>query len=157
MHSMSSHLSDDKPERTHREYIRHPSDIPIHIEQRSVDESIGGQLNNVSVGGLAFRSKSRLESGQIIKIVIDMVEPVFEVEGLVQWCHDSGGDFEIGVEFSDSEDAFRVRMVEQVCHIEQYRHEVWRLEKRLLSGDAAAAEWIQKYAHQFPNIDQDTE
>jgi hypothetical protein len=41
-------------------------------------------------------------------------------------------------------------LVEQVCHIEQYKKEVFLKEGRLLSGDEAAAEWIEKFANQFP-------
>ena len=48
---------------------------------------------------------------------------------------------------------FRARMVEQVCHIEQYKHQVLKKEGRKLSGEEAALEWIQKYAPQFPGSD----
>ena len=50
---------------------------------------------------------------------------------------------------------FRARMVEQVCHIEQYRHEILKNEGRKLSSEAAALEWIQKYAPLFPGSDND--
>lgn len=139
-------------DRSKREYIRHPIDIPIHIESSRPEISQGVRLNNVSTGGLAFRTPKYIEAGQTIRIHIDVVHPSFEVDALVQWCHAIEDDFEIGVKFADIEDAFRVRMVEQVCHIEQYRQEVWRKEKRHLSGETAAAEWIERFAHQFPDL-----
>jgi hypothetical protein len=43
-------------------------------------------------------------------------------------------------------------MVEQVCHIEDYRRSVLRTERRELSLDEAAAEWIAKHAADFPQI-----
>ena len=140
-------------DRSKREYIRHPIDIPIHIESQGPQGSEGVRLNNVSVGGLSFRTPRYIEPGLSIKITIDSVQPPFQVEVLAQWCHCIEDEFEIGVEFADVEDAFRVRMVEQVCHIEHYRQQVWREEKRLLSGEAAAAEWIERFAHEFPEID----
>lgn len=146
-----------KGDRLKREYIRHPIDIPIHVAPQGRQEGVGVRLNNVSVGGLAFRTKYFIESGHLITILIDAVKPVFEVQALVQWCHQAENDYEIGVKFADSEDAFRMRMVEQVCHIEHYRQQVWREEKRHLSGELAAAEWIQKYAHQFPDLGSLTE
>ena len=54
--------------------------------------------------------------------------------------------------FLDAEDAFLARMVEQVCHIEDYRKSVHRIEGRELSPEEAAMEWIEKYASQFPEM-----
>jgi hypothetical protein len=56
------------------------------------------------------------------------------------------------VTFLDADDAFLARMVEQVCHIEDYRKSVQRLEGRALSPEAAALEWIAHHAAQFPDI-----
>lgn len=143
----------DDNERSQREHIRHPIDIPIHIQSQSPLGALGVRMNNVSIGGLAFRTQHYIEPGHMIKITIDAVRPIFQVKAAVQWCHQVDQEFEIGVQFSDLEDAFQMRMVEQVCHIEHYRQQVWREEKRHLSGEAAAAEWIEKYAHQFPKLD----
>ncbi len=41
-------------------------------------------------------------------------------------------------------------MVEQVCQIENYKHEVYRAEGRALTAAEAAREWIGKYAADFP-------
>jgi hypothetical protein len=41
-------------------------------------------------------------------------------------------------------------MVEQVCHIENYKKEIYRAEGRLLSSEQAAMEWIIRYASRFP-------
>jgi hypothetical protein len=53
------------------------------------------------------------------------------------------------VEFIESKDAFRIRMVEQICHIEHYKNEIREKEGRLLNGREAALEWINKYAGSF--------
>jgi hypothetical protein len=45
----------------------------------------------------------------------------------------------------------RARMVEQVCHIENYKKVVYQAEGRLLTAEEAAMEWISKYASQFPD------
>lgn len=42
-------------------------------------------------------------------------------------------------------------MVEQVCYIENYRQEVLRKEGRQLDGEAAAREWIDRFAASFPS------
>jgi len=64
--------------------------------------------------------------------------------------------FEIGIQFLDENDSFRVRMVEQICHIEQYKQEVFDKDGRQLSGEQAAVEWIQKYATDFPGATEDS-
>ncbi len=45
------------------------------------------------------------------------------------------------------------RMVEQICHIEQYKNEILKAEGRQLDSKQAALEWIQKFASEFPNPD----
>jgi len=57
----------------------------------------------------------------------------------------------ISLEFFDKGDMFRVRMVEKIYHIEQYKHEVLKKEGQKLSGEAATLEWMQKYAPQSPS------
>ena len=134
-----------------REYIRHPSGIPISIQPESDTLQLKRALNNVSQGGLAFDSPGALNLGSVVNIRIDIVQPIFTVKGIVQWCKPKDHQFEIGVEFTDTEDAYRVRMVEQICYIEQYRLQIEKNEGRALSGEAAALEWITKHAAEFPN------
>lgn len=133
-----------------RNFIRHPSAIPIdfHLEELVTEGS--EHLKNVSFGGLSFISKYELATGAIISIKIPLIQPVFEAAGRVSWCRPESSQFEIGLEFLDKDDMFRARMVEQICHIEEYKHEVLKKEGRKLSSEAAALEWIQKYAPQFP-------
>ncbi len=138
-----------------REYIRHPSDIPIVIQPESNPNQLNLALNNVSRGGLAFDSPTSLESGSVVNINIHIVKPTFKVKGIVQWCKSKEDHFEVGIQFVDTKDAFRVRMVEQICHIEQYRRQIKQEEGRSLSGEAAALEWITKHAAEFPNPDSD--
>jgi hypothetical protein len=76
---------------------------------------------------------------------------MFETKARVVWCSACEGGFELGVEFLAAEDAFRARMVEQVCYIEQYKKMVYQTEGRLLTAEEAAMEWIGKYASQFPD------
>lgn len=139
-----------------REYIRHPSDIPITIEEAHLPGPLTLELNNVSQGGLAFDSPTYIAVGTLVNVQIHIVKSDFTISGVVQWCQKQSSienHFEVGIEYVDCEDAFRVRMVEQICHIEQYRREIEQKEGRPLSGEAAALEWITKHAAEFPNPD----
>lgn len=132
-----------------RIFIRHPSDVPLEVQPEGDVTLKEDSLNNVSVGGLTFFSAAPYESGAVVKIRIQLVHPPFEARGRVVWCRGSSGRFEIGVEFIETKDAFKARMVEQICQIEHYKHEIRSKEGRALSGREAAFEWINKFAGSF--------
>lgn len=152
---MSMAISHRGLRREMRKYIRHPSDIPIEINNHQVQNPSTESLVNVSLGGLSFHSHEQQKLGKLISIRISLVEPPFETTGQVVWCKPSEGEYEIGVKLLDINDAFRTRMVEQVCHIEHYKRRILTEEGRTLSGQEAAMEWISKYAQSFPNIHEE--
>ena len=135
-----------------REFIRHPADIPIEVSLSHDQGAVHPQLSNISEGGLAFVQERAFECGAILQIKIPYTDPPASVRAQVVWCHPRETLYEIGVRFLESTDAFMVRMVEQVCHIEQYKRDIERTEGRQLSGEEAANEWIEKYAGNFPSI-----
>ncbi len=133
-----------------RHYLRHPTDIPLRY--CLADRSWGGRelMRNVGHGGLCFRNADALAVGTILHITIALHGLPFEADGVVVWCVAADGDYEIGVRFRDEETDFAVRMVEQACQIEHYKHEVQSKEGRRLSGEQAAVEWIERHAEDFP-------
>lgn len=130
-----------------RNFIRHPASIPIELDACSA--GIRTCTSNVSVGGLAFDSALPVGQGEVVALKIPAVSPAFEAVARVMWCKPKIGGFELGVAFLDQDDAFRARMVEQVCHIEEYKQAMLRIEHRDLTSQQAAREWIEKYAAQF--------
>lgn len=138
-----------------RQFIRHPTEIPIQIRRDRRRAAAAPPMRNVSLGGLAFRSEADLEPGSIVLLRIPFVRPQFASRARVVWCSAANGAFEVGVEFLDVEDAYRGRLVEQICHIEQYRRDVLKSEGRKLTSEEAAAEWIAKYASEFPDTGPD--
>jgi hypothetical protein len=133
-----------------RAFIRHTAGVPIEVRAVPGSPARTQQSVNVSVGGLSFTSDCDLEPGSTVGIRITEVEPPFEANARVVWSTPEGGRYCIGAQFLDSSDAFRARMVEQVCSIERYRKEVEEREGRVLTAQEAAAEWIGKYAGRFP-------
>ena len=133
-----------------RHFIRHPADIPIDVADTGRFMRATARARNVSLGGISLTSPTAMEPGTIVMVSISYVQPPFETKAHVVWCSPRDGEFELGVEFLSSEDAFRARMVEQVCHIEHYRQEVERSEGRALTVEEAAREWIGMYASHFP-------
>ena len=131
-----------------RSFIRHPTDIPIEI--RLGDQGCQREpLRNVSSGGLCFQYSEAAPIGSVIVVRIALTSPPFEACCRVAWCQADVGAWQVGVEFLDQDDLFRLRMVEQICHIEQYRTTTAGLG-RTLSSHEAAVEWIEQYAEAFP-------
>jgi hypothetical protein len=135
-----------------RQFIRHPSEIPIEIRIASDHGYVQRSMQNVSYGGLAFYSDTAIDRDTIIGLRMPHLRPAFEVRAArVTWCHQEGSGFAVGVQFLDATEAYQVRMVEQVCHIESYRRDVEQREGRRLTAEEAAAEWISRHAPSFPN------
>ena len=133
-----------------RRFIRHTAGVPIEV--RAVSGAALRKLEsvNVSEGGISFVSDVDYPLGMVLEVRIPEVDPPFEAAARVVWTSPEGTRFCIGVAFLDANDAFRARMVEQVCAIERYRREVEEREGRALTPADAAAEWIARYAGRFP-------
>jgi hypothetical protein len=134
-----------------REFPRHAADVPLEVDRVGESTPLIEQGVNVSYGGLAFVSTVCPVVGEILRIRIPIVEPVFEGRARVAWCRPESEKFLVGVQFLDATAAFQSRMVQQVCSIENYRKEILEREGRLLTAHDAAAEWIAKYAGRFPD------
>lgn len=142
-----------------RHYIRHPADIPIEVIAENTQHALNDntqsamkveKLENVSFGGLMFQSSIPYTQSKVITVRINSITPQFEASASVSWCRKSGRYYMVGLEFTDKDTEFKLRMVEQVCHIMHYRKKVLETEGRQLGKDEAAKEWIERYASDFP-------
>ena len=152
-----------------REFIRHTVDVPLQFRAIDASEAADpgptpealpvrdgaaseGHSRNVGFGGLAFESNFCPSPGQLIELKIPTVDPPFIAKARVAWCRSNpDGGYLIGASFLDASDAFRSRMVQQVCSIENYRKEVKEREGRELTTQEASAEWIERFAGRFPS------
>lgn len=134
-----------------RNFIRHPADIPIKIIKDENGERYHQPLRDISIGGLRCTFNKPLEIGAKVKIIVDLVNPEMEIPGKVVWCRADDQSYELGIEFRGEKDVYRLRMVEQICHIEHYKNEMLIKEGRNISSEQAANEWIEKFADEFPS------
>ncbi|MEJ2043574.1 MAG: PilZ domain-containing protein [Reinekea sp.] len=133
-----------------RHYIRHPTDIPISCTLKDHYYCIHNAMLDVSAGGLRFATEQYIAPGEMIHVNIYVQDPCFEAGCTVKWCRRVDAVYHVGVNFQTSSEVFSFRMVEQVCHIEHYKRQVYEKEGRVLNGEQAAQEWINKYAGHFP-------
>jgi len=138
-----------------RQFIRHPAAIPIEVGSADHLADAEPHVVNVSHGGLAFESDVELTPGLVVEVRIPSMFPMFTTLGRVVWCKANDKGYQLGVAFLDQDDAFRTRMVEQICHIENYRNNASAVEGRQLSVEEAAAEWIDRFAAHFPQTSSD--
>lgn len=137
-----------------RMYIRHPFDVTMHyMVENAISDNYDHTrtLKDVCEGGLCFYSPVPIEVGARIHIKIPIREPAFEAEGVVSWCK-KAAEYEVGVQFNDEDIEYHLRMVEQACHIKHYMRQEEK-NGRHLSANQAAQEWINKYASEFPSLD----
>ncbi|MES9939390.1 MAG: PilZ domain-containing protein [Candidatus Thiodiazotropha sp. 6PLUC2] len=133
-----------------RLYIRHPTDVPIDFQLGGRASAHRKMLTNYSEGGLCFLADDEIEAGTEIHIAIPITPPQFHATGVVVWCRQEDNCFLVGVKFVEEQTAYAVRMIEQLCYIEHYKQTIKTREGRMLSGEEAALEWIEKYAGDFP-------
>ncbi len=131
-------------------FLHHPYGSPIRYRHYSAKNK--GKFREKQRLGLCFACKERLTPATLIKITIRTPNQSYHFLAVVSWCYRSTDGYEAGVNFLREDDAFRARMAEQVCHIEDYRVRVKKEEGRELTSEAAAKEWIGRYAASFPDM-----
>jgi hypothetical protein len=108
-----------------------------------------GTMTNISAGGLVFELLHPVEVGARLTISMQQVWPGYTARGTVAWCRQVNDGYEAGIQFNETTEAFKARMVAQFCQIEDYRRDMAESEGRLLSSEEAAREWIVQYAEEF--------
>jgi len=134
-----------------RRFVRHPSDIPISVSvSAQSSEYCTAAMTDVSQGGMACKVNHDIAIGSLVDVDITSVSPEYHGKGKVIWCKKSQPLYEVGIHFVNTQEAYKSRMVQQVCQIEHYKKSVYKQEGRLLNSEQAATEWIAKYAESFP-------
>lgn len=134
-----------------RHCVRHPVDVPIEVRVENAPRETSVPLHDVGRGGLAFTANGPVPIGSHVRVRINLVAPEFLAPARVVWCHREEDRYLVGLEFDVADDAFRARMVEQICHIEHYRNEQAEAGRALTIREAAR-EWIEKHAQDFPKL-----
>jgi len=119
--------------------------MPIEVES-SQNGSQTQNLNNVSAGGLCFHSDYFLPQGISLTVNIPNLESPFSENCTVEWCSKVKDHYDVGVSFDNYQTVLRMRMIEQICYIEDYRKEVLSNENRAISAQEASREWNEKFS-----------
>ena len=134
-----------------RRHIRHVTGIPVEVTLDFNDRyrTEEDEITNVSLGGMCFIADDRLDISDEIQVKFPALKRNKSLNGKVVWCNKSERGYEIGLEFDDPEEVESLKMIDQICHIENFRKETEQQEGRILSSEQAASEWISQYAGEF--------
>ncbi|WP_417531153.1 PilZ domain-containing protein [Marinobacter lipolyticus] len=134
-----------------RRFIRHPTDFPILVFSNDSSHGDEASLCDISQGGLACSLKRKLRLGEAVALGIPSLEQDYRISGQIVRCRRCGKGYRVGIQFSDETEAFKSKMVEQVCQIEHFRRELCR-DGCEIDIETAAREWIERYGSQFADI-----
>lgn len=137
--------------RATRKYFRHPCNIPIDYQLGEPAREKPSPHQNLQHGGISFCASAPLERGWEITIRVMARHPLPPLRGVVAWCRKCREHYTVGVVFFEKSMAYRARMVEQICRIEQFQDKLNSLRApENCSRNEVAAKWIGHFAANFP-------
>ncbi len=144
--------------RQKRRFIRHPMCFPLSFRRiksplrQDSEEAI--KTKNIGRGGLLFSAKEKVCPASLIQIKIPFQSKLFKVKAEVVHCNKNinTGLYDIGVNFIRPKEAFKVKLIEQMYLISEYRDlRSMQLGKEISLQDASR-EWIKKYSEKFSRL-----
>jgi c-di-GMP-binding flagellar brake protein YcgR len=141
--------------RDRRKFIRHPVCVPLEFKRiREAGKKHKAESIDVSLGGLLFLSRVKIAAGTEVNVSLPFRDKIFHIHGSVVRCEKDGSSklYYVGIKFLRVSDAFKVKLIEQLHLIEEYRC----LRSIQLNRDVplreASQEWIRRYSLQFKKL-----
>ncbi len=138
-----------------RHFIRHPICYPLEFEHAPKKIKERTKTLNMSEGGLLFLSRYPLKKDEIIILKMPLQDKVFRIKAKVMHSKKDGENkdlFNVGVSFYRYSDAFKVKLVEQLYLIDEYRMLRSLQLGHELSMQKASEEWIKRYSKRFARL-----
>jgi len=137
-----------------RRFIRHLLVSPLEYQVEENGRFEPSQTIDVGEGGLLFLGKTEVPQGSVINIQMPLYEKTFRIKAQVVHVTKDGetGLYRIGVAFTNYSDAFKVKLIEQIYLIEEYRVLRSLQLGRDVSLQEASADWIQRYSERFKKL-----
>jgi c-di-GMP-binding flagellar brake protein YcgR len=92
--------------------------------------------------------------GSTIVVKMPFAEKIFNVRAKVVHCKKSPETklYNIGVKFYRLNDAFKVKLIEQIYLISEYRDLISMQRGKEVSLEQASKEWIKRYSDRFSKL-----
>jgi len=142
-----------------RRFIRHPLTLPLKFQvlktRAGSDQKEGlSETIDISQGGLMFSARRPVEVDSKIIVKMPFEDKVFKIKARVAHCNKNPETklYEIGVCFYRLKEAFKVKLIEQIYLISEYRDlRSLELGRPILLEDASR-EWIKLYSEKFRRL-----
>jgi hypothetical protein len=142
-----------------RRFIRHPMCFPLSYKVLRRDaadavKEVGTVTKNISRGGLLFSSKKPAQEGALILIKIPFQAKIFHINANVVHCNKVQGTklYDIGISFDRVNDAFKIKLIEQMYLISEYRDLMSMQMGKDMTLQEASQEWIKRYSSRFSKL-----
>ncbi|MDP8266283.1 MAG: PilZ domain-containing protein [Candidatus Aceula meridiana] len=142
-----------------RQFIRHPLSLPlsyevIDSEGNIIKEKNQSKTDNLSLGGLLFSGKNPVDIDSVILIKMPFEDKLFNVQAKVVRCvrNAETNIFDIAVSFFRLREAFKVKMIEQIYLISEYRDLLMLQAGEEVSLEEASHKWVKRYSKRFKKL-----
>jgi len=134
-------------------FIHHPAGFPLEVRRLWFSQWFDVELvPEPGTIGLCFESDRYIKPGTTLEVAIPLRGVVQKFKGRVVLVRWNGDTCEIGMWLSTRTDAGRIRIVEQICHIEAYLKHKRHKDGPFVSPERIAQEWISRFASSFPSF-----
>ena len=131
-------------------FIKHPERFPIEVRRLRFWERLNMEYTSTTDIGFSFFSKEYQKPDDMIEVSIPTMNENSLFLGKVVLVIGSDKGYEIGMMLLNMEDVPKLRIVEQICHIELYLSDKRYKEGPFLSKEKLTEEWISRFASNFP-------
>ena len=160
-------MCDSLPITERRRFIRHPLCFPLTyrvIERapgkggKKVLKPVGKENRstgiNISMGGLLFAAKRPVRADSIILVKMPFQDKIFHVRAKVVHCDMNPETklYNIGCAFYRLNAAYKVKLIEQLYLISEFRDLKTIELGRDISLEKASEEWIKRYSDRFRKL-----
>lgn len=138
-------------------FIQHAAGFPLHYRRLWLDTGFRPPRRDPSPAageiGLMFDTVEYIRPGSVLEVTIPMPGEEARFRGRVVLVRNHGDYYQIGLWLKHAADASRMRIVEQICHIESYLK-----QRKFFDGpyninrERLAAEWIAENAGSVPTL-----
>ncbi|MDD3374499.1 MAG: PilZ domain-containing protein [Candidatus Omnitrophica bacterium] len=142
-----------------RQFIRHPLSLPLAYEVVGLEDDLGGEESrtetiNASIGGLLFAGKNPVDIGSVVSVKMPLEDKMFNVQAKVVRCIQNSETklYDIAVSFFRLREAFKVKMIEQIYLISEYRDLINFQTGKEISLEEASRKWVKRYSKRFKKL-----
>ncbi len=104
---------------------RHTAQIPIDYKIDGEQRERTDHTKNISFGGLCFQTQSYIKPGTALTLKFPTFNPKMEVGGKIVWCSQKKDYVDVGVQFFEENDIYRVKIVEKICYLKSTQKEIF--------------------------------